>query len=245
MGRGIIIDNDQLYNEYIVKGDSIAKLTKVFNCSTDTIHKRLKKLGWVRNISEAQKNKCSQIGVHNQMNLDIDVVKKLYLEDGLTTYQVATIIGCSQYKIWKTLSKLNLVRSVKETVKCRVISNETKNKLRLHQINRISKAFFNGGQVFPNYNTNSIQLINQYATENNLKVQHAENGGEYYIEGLGYWVDGYDKEKNIVIEFDEKHHNRQTTKDLIRQTNIINHLKCTFIRLDENGNIKLKIDNHE
>ena len=59
-------------------------------------------------------------------------------------------------------------------------------------------------------------------------------------------MDGYDLEKNAVIEFDEKHHNkkRQIIKDMYRQNQIINHLKCSFIRLDENGNEKLIINNH-
>ena len=51
---------------------------------------------------------------------------------------------------------------------------------------------------------------------------------------LGYWVDGYDKLKNVVIEFDEKYNNKP-------QNEIIKHLKCDFIRLNENGEEKLKI----
>lgn len=61
---------------------------------------------------------------------------------------------------------------------------------------------------------------------------------------LRYWVDGYDINKNVVIEFDEIHHNKkkQKFKDMNRQNNIINHLNCSFIRLDENGVEKLKLN---
>jgi SET domain-containing protein len=40
-------------------------------------------------------------------------------------------------------------------------------------------------------------------------------------------LDGYDKEKNVVIEFDSKYHKygKQKMKDLIRQEFIINYLK--------------------
>jgi very-short-patch-repair endonuclease len=41
-----------------------------------------------------------------------------------------------------------------------------------------------------------------------------------------FYIDGYDKEKNIVIEYDSKYHKKtlQKQKDLIRQNKIINIL---------------------
>ncbi len=61
------------------------------------------------------------------------------------------------------------------------------------------------------------------------------NGGEYYIKELGYWVGGYDKEKNIVLEIDEKHHfylyGNRKEKDTRRQKEIENYLNCQFIRI--------------
>jgi len=61
------------------------------------------------------------------------------------------------------------------------------------------------------------------------------NGGEFYIKELGYWLDGYDKENNVVYEFDEKYHDnqKQKQKDMVRQQDIINHLKCKFIRIKD------------
>jgi len=61
------------------------------------------------------------------------------------------------------------------------------------------------------------------------------NGGEFYIKELGYWLDGYDKENNVVYEFDEKYHDnqKQKQKDMLRQQDIINHLKCKFIRIKD------------
>ena len=44
-------------------------------------------------------------------------------------------------------------------------------------------------------------------------------------------MDGYDKEKNVVIEVDEKFHEKQLEKDLIREQEIKDFLKCGFIRL--------------
>jgi len=113
-------------------------------------------------------------------------------------------------------------------------NDDTKSKMRLTVIQRISEAKFNGNQMMPSYNINSIPIIEQKAKELGITdLQHAENGGEYYIKELGYWVDGYSEEKNIVIEYYEKHHSRQEERDLQRQKEITNLLKCEFIIIKE------------
>lgn len=93
-----------------------------------------------------------------------------------------------------------------------------------------------GAQLFPNYNPKSIPILEQKAKELGITdLQHAENGGEFYIEELGYWVDGYSKEHNIVFEYDEKHHFNEdgtyTDRDVRRQKEIENLLGCKFIRI--------------
>ena len=84
--------------------------------------------------------------------------------------------------------------------------------------------------VYPNYNPLSIPIIEQKAKDLGITdLQHAENGGEFHIKELGYWVDGYSKEKNVVIEYYEDFHESQKDKDLRRQDEIIKHLGCEFI----------------
>ena len=128
-------------------------------------------------------------------------------------------------------------------------TDETKQKLRTKALNRtptpshckairlgvIKYREVNGLVGFvPNYNPSSIPIIEAKANELGITdLQHAENGGEFYIKELGYWVDGYSKEKNIVIEYDEKHHKRYVDKDMIRQAEIEEHLNCEFIRIVE------------
>jgi hypothetical protein len=46
-------------------------------------------------------------------------------------------------------------------------------------------------------------------------------------------VDGYDKEKNTVIEFYENHHRKNWRDDLVRQRRIIKAIECKFIVLKE------------
>lgn len=109
-------------------------------------------------------------------------------------------------------------------------SEETKRKKRLKMI-EYYKTKKNGMQ--PNYNKNSIKIIEQYGKEHGYNFQHAENGGEFYIKELGYWVDGYDKDKNVVIEYYETHHKSKTDKDENRINEIKKFLNCQVIILKE------------
>ena len=89
-------------------------------------------------------------------------------------------------------------------------------------------------KVFPNYNPSSIPIIEEKARELGITdLQHAENGGEFHIKELGYFVDGYSKEKNIVIEYYEPFHRKQIESDNKRKNEIINYLGCQFIIIKE------------
>ena len=57
---------------------------------------------------------------------------------------------------------------------------------------------------------------------------------------IGYALDGYDKEKNVVFEYYEKHHHstpREILHDNNRKQEIINHLGCKFIEMWYDGKI--------
>jgi hypothetical protein len=63
------------------------------------------------------------------------------------------------------------------------------------------------------------------------------NGGEEWI--AGFPVDGYDKDKNIIFEYDEKHHSfyKRQQKDIYKQKCIIEKINPRmFIRYDEKNN---------
>lgn len=86
--------------------------------------------------------------------------------------------------------------------------------------------------MYPGYNVNSIPIIEAKAEELGITdLLHAENGGEFHIKELGYWVDGYSKEKNIVIEYYEPFHDRQIDRDARRKQEIIDLLGCEFIEI--------------
>jgi len=112
---------------------------------------------------------------------------------------------------------------------------------RLSRIKEISINKFNGNQVVPSFNSLACQIFDKISVENNTHIQHAMNGGEYYIEKLGFWLDGYDKENNIAYEYDEKHHfdkyGNLLDSDKKRQLEIENFLKCKLIRIKYNEDI--------
>lgn len=107
-------------------------------------------------------------------------------------------------------------------------SKETRRKRRLSMLARIEKLH---GRVYPNYNPEACKIIDEYGAKHGYNFQHAENGGEYFVEELGYFVDGYDKEKNAVVEVYEPWHSWREKRDSRRKEEIINQLKCEFAEI--------------
>lgn len=114
----------------------------------------------------------------------------------------------------------------------REVSEETRRKHRLNMFKRLKAT---GKNFHPGYNRDACYYFNELMKETNTNIQHALNGGEFQIEELGFWVDGYDLKNNIVYEFDEKRHfnkkNKLKKKDVHRQKLITEHLNCKFIRI--------------
>ena len=52
-----------------------------------------------------------------------------------------------------------------------------------------------------NYSKMAIEWLEDIMQNENIHIQHAENGGEYLIEELSIRIDGYCKETNTVYEF--------------------------------------------
>lgn len=83
----------------------------------------------------------------------------------------------------------------------------------------------------PRYNKEACKFFNELNKIKKWNGVHAENGGEYSVSG--YFVDFYDKKRNIVVEYDEPHHykfGKLLKKDKERQKEIIKYLKCKFYR---------------
>ena len=111
-------------------------------------------------------------------------------------------------------------------------TEETKEKLRIAKLKQIKKL---GTQT--NFNPKACEFIENWGKKNGYNFRHALNGGEIKISG--YSLDGYDKEKNIIFEYDEPKHNILSInkRDKIREQRIINKLNpILFIRYNEKYN---------
>jgi len=142
-------------------------------------------------------------------------------------------LKCECGKIYNFTKFCRACPDPKNTWTGRTHSQETLTKMRQSTINYIESC---NGKCVPRYNKKSIEILNNIAKDLGITdLQHAENGGEYYIKELGYYLDGYSKSKNIVIEYDEPTHYDSKgilkESDQIRQLQIEELLKCTFIRV--------------
>lgn len=125
------------------------------------------------------------------------------------------------------------------------LPEDMKEKIRISTIKYIEHLpNYNGTKA--RYSHKACEYINKLNTEMCWNLQHAENGGEYSI--CGYFIDGYDKDLNIVFEYDEPRHykdlinNILNEKDIQRQNNIINKLNCQFWRYNEYLDLLYKIN---
>lgn len=191
------------------------------------------KKAYEKRLSEGNWN-CSTKGLKLKENRSEPKYWKLCPSDGceeLIGYTTLYMLKRNPHTKCKTCNANNPITKEKLRAAATNPSLDTRLKMRQSAIKRMEVR---NGQVRPNYNPSSIPIIEAKARELGVTdLQHAENGGEFYIKELGYWVDGYSKEKNIVIEYDESHHKRQVEKDQIRQKEITEYLNCEFIRITE------------
>jgi ribosomal protein S27AE len=117
---------------------------------------------------------------------------------------------------------------IKEKRKLQLYSDETRDKMRIISTNRI-----HDNKWHPSYNIIACEIIENYGKQHGYNFQHAMNGGEHFIKELGYWVDGYDKEKNVVIEYYENAHKYFINKDNLRIKKIKEALNCEIVILNE------------
>lgn len=146
-------------------------------------------------------------------------------------------------KAGKTYSKKYKEGKIQSYWKDKHLPEEMKEKQRIGAISYIKET---NGDCKPRYSIKACTYIDQLNKTNNWNLQHAENGGEYNI--LGYFLDGYDKELNIVFEYDEPKHyidvlnNILSERDIKRQNYIIEHLNCEFWRYNEKLNLLYKVN---
>lgn len=123
-------------------------------------------------------------------------------------------------------------------------TEETKEVLRKKMIDFIKKT--GNGEFGQHFSPKGCEYIDKLNEEKGWHLQHALNGGE--VEVGGYFLDGYDIEKNIVFEYDEPKHYKDAynnilqDKDIERQNYIIQKLNCDFYRYNEKMDCLYKVN---
>lgn len=186
---------------------------------------------WCRSLKPTPIKNCPDCGVQQTYSNRSDLTSAI--KNNAKCRDCAWNDKIGKPRSEETIKKISLSRKgtpAWNSGKSGLCSAETRNKMRLSALARLER---NHGQIKPNYSPTACKIIEEYGEKNGYNFQHAENGGEFYISELGYWVDGYDKEKNVVIEYYEKHHGRTKERDRQRQHEITNHLRCEFIILHQ------------
>lgn len=220
-----LIDTEQIVHLHKNLGWQCPKIAKYYNVSGGCIQKRMRKNGY-------------------QVDRPFDFFTKdelywLYHEKNKSSKEIADLHGACEREILLKLREFDIeIKDPsdydREDVKTGPDqhSEEAKRKMRKSYIEELKEK--HGEVVAPNYNPDACDIIEEYGEEHGYNFQHAENDGEHHIEELGYFVDGYDKKQNVVIEVDEPYHYENgelRQKDKRRQKQIEEHLGCEFIRI--------------
>lgn len=86
------------------------KIAEILGVDKGTVLRRLRELGITRTGSQASRNRI----VLPYKKLDMNLIKRLYLIDKLSTGKIAERLGTTQYIVWDRLQKLNILRNYSE-----------------------------------------------------------------------------------------------------------------------------------
>jgi hypothetical protein len=215
----------------VLKGRILSPMTDEQKIKLSIIHKKNGTGKWMigRTLNNKTKEKISNS--HTGKKLTTETKLKMSLG------KIGGLNPAKRLDVRKKISESQLKNK-------RTISDETRRKLSIKAKESILKRIEKFGKICPNFNSYACSYFDKLNEQNNWNLQHALNGGEKRI--LCYFLDAYDVEKNIVIEYDEPHHydinGNLKQKDYKRMVEIINHLKCKFYRYNENSNQLIKIN---
>ena len=149
----------------------------------------------------------------------------------------------SHKKSGKTLRQRYKAGLITPTFKGKHHSQETKDKIRISTVKYFEEVKRTGGAKF---SKRACEFIDKLNESRGWHLQHALNGGEIIIGG--YYLDGYDKDLNIVFEYDEPKHyvdhenNILKERDITRMKFIHEKLNCRFFRYNEKKNEFYEVD---
>lgn len=239
-----------IYRSEQFKGEGNPNFGKRYTCKkiSDKVRQRWNNKEWVGkelyNRKVILKNNYKRRGKTHSDKTERETKNCLLCDTKFTARKKENKIFCSRkcvdislikkiYKMCEGCGKnIFVLPQVKHcSMKCYIINNigckrpETRKKMRISHIKRIER---NGGISvgMGKYETEILDFIEKQL---NIKL-------ERQYRCIGYFIDGYNEEHNLVIEVDEKAHYKDSKlieKDIIRQSEIQKELGCNFIRIKD------------
>ena len=119
-------------------------------------------------------------------------------------------------------------RGRRSSMKGKTHSRDTREKMRMSALKRISNQAFNGEPVMPCVGFDERDFLDRVE----VLIGHTVKR-QYPV--CGYFLDGYINDLNLAIEFDEKKHRKRAVvrRDSLRQHEIVERLGCRVLRVDE------------
>lgn len=218
--NNINLTKEILKKEYPIK--SITKIGKKFGVSYSYIYKKLKEF----KIPIQKNGKFQKKYIDN---MKYDILYDLYWNKNLSMNEIGIIYNTDKNYIKRRLVEYNIkLRTKKEAFNLPIYKNK--------KIENLKKIIGNDLTKFkPVYNKSSIKIIEDFGKIKGLNLRHAENGGEYFIDKLFYWLDAYDIKKNVIVEFYEDGHKYKKEYDTKRIKKIKEYLKSKIFIIHENG----------
>jgi very-short-patch-repair endonuclease len=159
---------------------------------------------------------------------DKNPAKRPEVREKISKNRKGKLTGNENPKYWE--NKENPGQSKRMKLNNPSFSSEVKEKLRKYMLNKFSET--NDIKI----GNNETQILNKVEEIINFKIER-----QHHV--IGYSVDGYVPELNLVIEIDERYHydnkGNLRLKDIERQKKIENELNCDFLRIKNNINFNI------
>lgn len=203
------IKHNVLNTKHRING--ITKSRNCPNCGVELFYKNTRQ----RHLAEKYKRlckRCASINRENKLNKNIRVDFDI-IDEKIKYYKICK--SCNEKIYYNRLSDRNQCKKFG----CR----------KCFKLNRFLR---------PNFNKNACKYFDELNKKEGWNLRHALNEKEYYIKDLGYFLDAYDPQKNIVVEWYENHHFKRgklKDDDIKRMEEIKKYLQCRFIGYDYNG----------
>ena len=226
MDEQLVLNEQNLRNAYYDQELTQQECADLFGYSKRTIATYMKDYNmcgrternekWRKRISEKLIGNTNLVGY-----IPTDAVLKKLSESNKKSWKENPNQGMSGKK-HSDQTKAKIAKShLKEN-----LSNEALQAYRESAIKRIERQIADGLPVTPSIGRNEKEIIDKYEKLMNCKFDRQ-------FRVAGFFVDGYCKENNIVIEVDEDYHKKRKEQDIYREEIIKRELNCDIIRIKD------------